>query len=117
MHFEAKTVLILEFSMAKGHMGYHKTPTSLTKRRAILSPSILPFIQKVKEMVDRFIAEAQDRGYTETLGGRKRYLLELNSSNPIARRAAERMATNTPIQGSAADLIKIAMINIDQAEN
>jgi DNA polymerase-1 len=66
--------------------------------------------------VDLFIKEtveqAQRRGYVETLAGRRRYLPDLHSDSPMLREAAERVAVNTPIQGSAADLIKIAMIRI-----
>ncbi|BFD24781.1 MAG: DNA polymerase I [Candidatus Parcubacteria bacterium] len=113
MRFEAKAI---NFGILYGqgpHGLSQNAHTSYQKARDFIAKYFAVY-PKVKEMVDRFIAEAQDRGYTETLGGRKRYLPDLNSSNPIARRAAERMATNTPIQGSAADLIKIAMINIDQ---
>ncbi len=69
---------------------------------------------KVKKMMDQSIEDARTKGYTTTMLGRKRYLPEIDSPSPVARRAAERMAINTPIQGTAADLIKIAMIDIDQ---
>ena len=59
--------------------------------------------------------EARDRGYTETMYGRKRYIPELTSSNYNVRQGAERIALNTPIQGSAADLIKLAMIRVEKA--
>ena len=62
----------------------------------------------------RLMDEARKRGYVETLTGRRRRLPELSSSNQGARAAAERMAVNMPIQGTAADVIKIAMINIDR---
>ena len=55
---------------------------------------------------------ARDHGYVETVLGRRRYLKDINSQNAIVRGAAERNAVNAPIQGSAADIIKIAMINI-----
>ena len=57
---------------------------------------------------------AQDNGYVETILGRRRYLKDINSRNQVVRGAAERNAVNAPIQGSAADIIKIAMINIHQ---
>ena len=57
---------------------------------------------------------ARKTGYTLTLMNRKRYLPDLNSKNRQAREAAERVAINTPVQGSAADLIKLAMINLDR---
>ena len=55
---------------------------------------------------------ARENGYVETISGRRRYLKDINSQNAIIRGAAERNAVNAPIQGSAADIIKIAMINI-----
>lgn len=57
---------------------------------------------------------ARDNGYVETVLGRRRYLKDINSRNAVVRGAAERNAVNAPIQGSAADIIKIAMINIYQ---
>ena len=65
--------------------------------------------------MNKNIAEASDSGYAETLFKRRRPLPELNSDFMQVKRAAERMAINMPIQGSAADMIKKAMINIDQA--
>jgi len=68
--------------------------------------------------VARYIEEskvsAREKGYAETLWGRRRYLPELKSSNAIVKNAAERMAINMPIQGTAADIIKIAMIKLDK---
>ena len=55
---------------------------------------------------------ARENGYVETISGRRRYLKDINSANAIVRGGAERNAVNAPIQGSAADIIKIAMINI-----
>ena len=66
----------------------------------------------VKSYIDRVIQEARSRGYVTTLLNRRRYLPDLFSSNRIVRNAAERTAMNTPIQGSAADIIKLAMVNI-----
>ena len=68
--------------------------------------------QGVKEYIDSSLRESREKGYVTTLLGRRRYLPEINSSNQIARNAAERTAINTPIQGTAADLIKVAMIQI-----
>lgn len=67
---------------------------------------------KVQECMDRLIAEARERGYAETLCGRRRRLPDLASSNFNLRSAAERTAINTPIQGSAADMIKLAMVRV-----
>jgi DNA polymerase-1 len=69
----------------------------------------------VKRFLDRTIEEARRTRRTSTLLGRIRLLPDINSSNPVIRQAAERTAINTPIQGSAADLIKVAMIRIDAA--
>ena len=66
----------------------------------------------VKAYVDRCVAEARSRGYARTILGRRRYLPDLRSSRHQARAAAERMAVNTPVQGSAADLIKVAMVRL-----
>lgn len=69
----------------------------------------------IKEYMDKNIAYAREHGYVKTIMGRKRILKDILSQNAIVRGHAERNAVNTPIQGSAADMIKIAMINI-QAE-
>ena len=62
--------------------------------------------------MDEQIHNAREKGYVETLMGRKRYLPDINSNNAVVRGVAERNAINAPIQGSAADVIKVAMINI-----
>ncbi len=66
----------------------------------------------VRELMDRNIAEGREKGYTTTILGRRRPIPELQSSDPVQRGFGERMAVNSPIQGSAADLIKVAMINV-----
>jgi len=66
----------------------------------------------VKEFIERSVAEAREKEYVETMFGRRRYLPDINSRNAIVRGFAERNAVNAPIQGSAADIVKIAMINI-----
>ncbi|MCK5475772.1 MAG: DNA polymerase I [Candidatus Pacebacteria bacterium] len=68
---------------------------------------VAKYIEKTKE-------DAKKDGYVKTLWGRKRYLPELDSSNGMLRSAAERMAINMPIQGAAADIMKIAMLKVDQ---
>ena len=70
---------------------------------------------KVKDFMERAIAKAREQGYAETILGRRRTLRDINSRNATARQAAERDAINTPIQGSAADLIKVAMVRVDAA--
>jgi DNA polymerase I len=66
----------------------------------------------VRALMDRNIAEGKEKGYTTTILGRRRPIPELQSSDPVQRGFGERMAVNSPIQGSAADLIKVAMINV-----
>lgn len=66
----------------------------------------------IKKYMDLSIEKARKQGYVETIMGRKRYLNDINSSNAVVRGVAERNAINAPIQGSAADVIKIAMVNI-----
>src|SRR5712672_888470 len=70
---------------------------------------------KVKQWLDDTIASARSTGMVKTMFGRRRYLPDVNSKNPSARSAAERTAVNTPIQGSAADLVKRAMLLVDAA--
>jgi len=67
---------------------------------------------RLKQYIAEQIEFAQDNGYVQTISGRRRYLKDINSQNAVVRGAAERNAVNAPIQGSAADIIKIAMINI-----
>lgn len=67
---------------------------------------------KIKEYMDQSIENARSNGYVTTIFGRRRYLKDINAGNHIARGNAERNAINAPVQGSAADVIKIAMINI-----
>lgn len=69
----------------------------------------------VRDYLASVVEEARKSGYTETILGRRRYLPDLNSDNRQRRDMAERMALNAPIQGSAADIIKLAMIGVDRA--
>jgi len=69
----------------------------------------------VRDYLQSVVDQARKDGYTSTVLGRRRYLPELDSSNRNVREAAERAALNAPIQGSAADIIKVAMINVDSA--
>ncbi|MDQ0365752.1 DNA polymerase I [Catenuloplanes indicus] len=69
----------------------------------------------VRDYLNSVVAEARQQGYTETILGRRRYLPDLVSDNRQRREMAERMALNAPIQGSAADIIKVAMLHVDTA--
>ena len=71
----------------------------------------------MKEYISKQVDFAREHGYVETVLGRRRYLKDINSQNSIVRGSAERNAINAPIQGSAADIIKLAMIKIHQKIN
>ena len=79
--------------------------------------SYLANYRGVRRYMKQVVEDAKTVGYTQTLYGRKRYIPELKSSNFNIRSGAERIALNTPIQGTAADLIKLAMIRVEQALN
>ena len=67
---------------------------------------------QVRDYIDRSIAQARDKGYVTTLYGRRRMLPDINSRNAVVRSFSERNAINAPIQGTAADVIKLAMVRI-----
>ncbi len=69
----------------------------------------------VKRFMEQIIVEAKENGYTKTLTGRRRTIRDITSGNATVRGSAERVAMNTPIQGTAADMIKLAMIHVDAA--
>ncbi|MFT7589970.1 MAG: DNA polymerase-1, partial [Limisphaerales bacterium] len=69
----------------------------------------------VKQFMEDIVVQAKEEGYVETLLGRRRYLKDINSKNHTIRSHAERNAVNSPIQGTAADMIKLAMIDVDKA--
>lgn len=101
---------------------YGMSPFSLAKELNISQKMAKTYIEHyfarysgVKAYIDRTIAEAAVSGRTSTLLGRIRLLPEIHSKNQVVRGFAERMAINTPIQGTAADLIKLAMIRVDAA--
>ncbi len=101
---------------------YGMGPYGLSWRTGISQAEAKDFIRKyfeafsgVREYIDRTLAFTKKEGYCETLFGRRRYLPELNAGNFQLRAAAERMAVNHPIQGTAADLMKMAMIEVYHA--
>ncbi len=101
---------------------YGQGPFALSRQLGITQEEAKEFIRQyfsrfagVRAWLDRTVAEARERGYVETLFGRRRYIPELKDRNFNIRAFGERTATNSPLQGSAADLIKIAMIAIDRA--
>jgi DNA polymerase I len=100
---------------------YGQGPHGLSQGANISYQQARDFIKKyfetytgVKKFTEKTIKSAEEKGYTETIMGRKRSLLEINSTEIMKKKAAERMAINSPIQGSAADIIKLAMIKIFQ---
>ncbi|HPY99673.1 MAG TPA: DNA polymerase, partial [bacterium] len=99
---------------------YGQGPHGLSQGAGISYSQAKDFIDRyfevypgIKKMMDKFIADARNKGYAETLFGRRRPLPDLNADFIQVRHAAERMAINMPIQGTAADMIKKAMLNID----
>ena len=100
---------------------YGISPFGLSQRMGIPRSEAKAFIEEyfrsypgVKAYMDRVIEEAREKGYVETLFGRKRFLPDITSKNAIARGLAERNAINAPIQGGAADIIKLAMIAVSR---
>ena len=98
---------------------YGQGPHGLSQGANIPYYAAQKFIEKyfqtypgIKKMMENSIASAQKNSYVATLLGRRRWLPEINSAIPAVRKAAERMAINTPLQGTAADIIKLAMIKI-----
>ncbi len=95
--------------------------TSLSRSEsAALIEAYYQTYPRLKSYINEQIQSARENGYVQTILGRRRYLKDINSANAVVRGAAERNAVNAPIQGSAADVIKIAMINIHKklvAEN
>lgn len=85
------------------------------KESKALIDSYFETYPKVKAYMDASIAKAREVGYAETIMGRKRFLKDINSANGVVRGAAERNAINAPIQGSSADMIKVAMVKINHA--
>ena len=101
---------------------YGMSPYGLAKELKIGRREAAAFIERyferypgVRDYMQQIVAEARERGYVATIFGRKRYLPDINSPNRAAREFAERTAINTPIQGSAADIIKLAMIEIHRS--
>ena len=89
--------------------------TSLSRKESKeLIESYYEAYPKLKNYISSQINFAREHGYVETILGRRRYLKDINSRNPIVRGASERNAVNAPVQGSAADIIKLAMISIQQ---
>ncbi|MBI2847290.1 MAG: DNA polymerase I [Chloroflexi bacterium] len=108
---------VVNFGIIYGMSDYGLSQrTELSQEEA--STFINNYFQKyprVREYMESTKRLAQERGYVQTLLGRRRYIPEINSSNAQARQAAERMAINMPVQGTSADIIKVAMVRIHRA--
>ena len=98
---------------------YGMGPVNLSKQLNVSFSEAKHFIESyfeqfpsIRDYMNKAINGTRDLGYSETLLGRRRYLPEITSSNRVVREAAERTAINTPVQGSAADIIKLAMIRV-----
>lgn len=89
----------------------NQTSLSRSESKDLIEAYYLTY-PRLKEYISEQIQKAREMGYVQTISGRRRYLKDINSQNAVVRGAAERNAVNAPIQGSAADIIKIAMINI-----
>jgi DNA polymerase-1 len=107
----------VNFGLIYGISGF-----GLSRNTGVSRREAAEFIEKyfrtypgVKRFMDRTAAEGADRGYAETLMGRRRYLPELKSPKAPIREFGKRAAMNTPVQGTAADIIKLAMVRIDKA--
>ena len=110
----AKTV---NYAVVYG-MGSQALAQQIGVSRAEASDFINHYFERlsgVKEYLDQVVASAREQGYVQTICGRRRYLPELHSSNAGVRSYAERAAANTPLQGSAADLMKMAMVRLAKA--
>ncbi|MGA3352832.1 MAG: DNA polymerase I [Acidimicrobiales bacterium] len=108
---------MISYGLAYGMEAYglsQRLGVPVEEAAAILAQYFAAF-PNVKQYMERSVAEARARGYTETLLGRRRYLPELDSSNYRVRQAAERQAMNAGIQGLAADIFKVALVRLDEA--
>jgi len=107
---------IINFGLMYG-MGSFRISKELNISRKEAKEFISNYFEKfptIKKYLNDGIEKAQKEGYVSTVFGRKLFLPEINSSNKMVAKGAERVATNMPIQGSAADIIKIAMINLTE---
>ena len=101
-------------STASPHSASRNNSASSRRKRRSSSPPISNAIAASEEWLDRQVADVREKGFTRTLFGRVRQIPEISSPQPNLRNFAERTAMNTPLQGTAADLIKLAMIEIDR---
>ncbi|MFB9177408.1 DNA polymerase I [Dactylosporangium sucinum] len=114
---QRRKIKAMNYGLAYGLSSYGLgTQLGITPAEAtVLMEEYFATFGGVRDYLRQIVAQARRDGYTETVLGRRRYLPDLNSDNRQRREMAERMALNAPIQGSAADIIKVAMLRTDRA--
>jgi DNA polymerase I len=115
--FQRRFAKVVNFGLAYGMEAYglgQRLGVPTEEAREILDNYFASF-PRVKEFMDTTVREAKRRGYTTTIFGRRRQITELSSDNFRIRQMGERMAQNAPVQGSAADVFKLAMVDLDHA--
>ena len=115
--FQRRFAKVVNFGLAYGMEAYglgQRLGVPTEEAREILDNYFASF-PNVKEFMDSTVREAKQRGYTTTIFGRRRQITELSSDNFRIRQMGERMAQNAPVQGSAADVFKLAMVELDRA--
>ncbi len=114
---ERSTAKMVSYGLAYGMEAYGlgQRLNIPTGEAAVILDAYFDAFPALREYMDRTVAEARDRGYTETLFGRRRRIPEINSPNARLRQAAERQAMNSGIQGLAADIFKVALVRLDHA--
>jgi DNA polymerase-1 len=115
--FQRRFAKVVNFGLAYGMEAYglgQRLGVPTEEAREILDNYFASF-PSVKEFMDSTVREAKQRGYTTTIFGRRRQITELSSDNFRIRQMGERMAQNAPVQGSAADVFKLAMVDLDRA--
>jgi len=115
--FQRRFAKVVNYGLAYGMEAYglaQRLDIPTDQAREILDAYFASF-PKVREFMERTVAEARSRGYTTTILGRRRPISELASDNVRIRQMGERMAQNAPVQGSAADIFKVAMVRLDDA--
>ena len=115
--FQRRFAKVVNYGLAYGMEAYglgQRLDIPTDQAREILD-SYFESFPNVHEFMERTVAEARTRGYTTTILGRRRQISELASDNFRIRQMGERMAQNAPVQGSAADIFKLAMVDVDRA--
>jgi DNA polymerase-1 len=115
--FQRRFAKVVNFGLAYGMEAYglgQRLGVPTEEAREILDNYFASF-PSVKAFMDNTVREAKQRGYTTTIFGRRRQITELSSDNFRIRQMGERMAQNAPVQGSAADVFKLAMVELDRA--